>query len=142
MTCEDYFRDPEANAAHLASCELCRATEEDLDAPVEVKSRPLDLDALPLAAWEGASHRTWPLVIAGIASLAVLATVLFFAAGASSPAEMFHAVFTGLPPVDAVVRVLQLTGRGLGLPVVAILFVVINTLLILLLRRSPKGIDV
>lgn len=142
MTCEEYFRDPEGNAGHLRSCELCRATIEELDAEVEVEPRPVNVDALPLAPWEGARHRTWPLVAAGFAAVLVLATVLFYAAGVSSPAEVYHAVFTGLPPVDAVVRVLQLTGRGLGFPIVVLLFVVINTVLFLLLRRSPKGIDV
>lgn len=142
MTCEDYFRDPEQNAAHLQACELCRATTEELDAGVEVQPRPVDVDALPLASWEGARHRTWSLVAAGFAAVVVLATVLFFAAGVSSPAEVFHAVFTGLPPIDAVVQVLQLTGRGLGFAMLAFLFVAINTVLYLLLRRSPRGIDV
>jgi hypothetical protein len=143
MTCDDYFRDPEANAAHLQECALCRAMAEELDGEIEVQPHvPIDLDALPVAAWEGASHRTWPLVAAGFAAVLVLATVLFFASGNSTPVEVFHAVATGLPPVDAVVRVLQLTGRGLGLPLVAILFLVINSILFLLLRRSPKGMDV
>lgn len=143
MTCDDYFRDPEANAAHLAECALCRATTEELDGGIEVRPRvPIDLNALPMASWEGASHRTWPLVAAGAAAVAMLAIVLFFAAGTSSPVEMFHAVFSGLPPVDAVVRALQLTGRGIGFPVVIVLFLVINTILFLLLRRAPKGMDV
>jgi hypothetical protein len=37
---------------------------------------------------------------------------------------------------------LQLTGRAIGAPLVAVLFVVINTLLFVLLRRAPKGVDV
>ena len=32
MTCEEYLEDPEANAAHLESCAVCRALDEELDA--------------------------------------------------------------------------------------------------------------
>ena len=98
MTCEDYFDDPEKNAAHLETCTLCRALDENVGT-LDIEPRPLSvgIDALPLATWEGAAHRTWPLVAAGAVS--VLVTI-------------------------------------------AVLFVFINTLLFLLLRRAPRGIDV
>ncbi|HVE73454.1 MAG TPA: hypothetical protein VNI54_18965 [Thermoanaerobaculia bacterium] len=136
MTCEDYLNDPEANAAHLESCEVCRVLESDLN--VDVPARPMKLDALPLAPWEGASHRTWPLVAAGLVATLTLLIVVSAAAGVS-PVD---AVSSSLPSVQALLTFLQLTGRAIGGPLIAVLFVVINTLLFLLLRRAPKGVDV
>jgi len=140
--CEDYLQDPEEHAAHVASCETCRALIEELDDIVDVQHRPVSLDALPLAPWEGASHRTWPLVAAGLAAVLILAIALFFASGVSSLNGIASAVMSAIPPVQPVVRVLQLTGHAIGVPVIAVLFVAINSILFLLLRRSPKGIDV
>lgn len=138
MTCEEYLNDPEANAAHLESCEVCRVLESDLDDGVAFEPRPMNVDALPLAPWEGATHRTWPLVAAGLVATLTLLIVLSAAAGIS-PVD---AVSTQLPSVQALLTFLQLTGRAIGGPLVAVLFVVINTLLFLLLRRAPKGVDV
>jgi hypothetical protein len=140
--CDEYLEDPEANAAHLETCLACRALVEDLDEEIEVRHRPLNVDALPLAPWEGASHRTWPLVAAGVVATLILAIVLFFAAGVSSLSGITQAVLSAIPPVQPVVRVLQLTGHALGVPMVAVLFVVINTILFFLLRRAPRGYDV
>lgn len=147
MTCEDYFEDPEKNAAHLETCALCRALDEDTDV-LEVAPRPLSVDLLPLATWEGASHRTWPLVAAGVVSVLVLAVALFLAAGTPPLRGIAHALTSGLTSVEATARFFQLVGSGLhSAPAVvhvtiAVLFVFINTLLFLLLRRAPRGIDV
>lgn len=138
MTCEEYLQDPEANADHLASCALCRSIEEDLGDEVEIQTRPLNLDALPMAPWEGASHRTWPLVAAGLVSTLTLTIVLSAAAGVSP----VHAVTQSMPSLQALLTFLQLTGRAMGGPLVGVLFVAINTILFFLLRRSPKGVDV
>ena len=138
MTCDEYLQDPEANAAHLESCAECRALEEELALPVEIEHRPLNVDALPMASWEGASHRTWPLVAAGLVASLTLAIVLSAAADVS-PVD---AVTSSLPSVEALLTFLQLTGRSIGAPLVGLLFVAINTILFLLLRRSPKGVDV
>jgi hypothetical protein len=138
MTCEEYLNDPEANAAHLESCEVCRSIEEDLGDAVPVAPRPLNLDALPLAPWEGASHKTWPLVAAGLVATLTLLFVVSAAAGVSP----MRAVRSSLPSVQALLTFLQLTGRAIGAPLVAVLFVVINTILFVLLRRAPKGVDV
>jgi hypothetical protein len=147
MTCDDYFEDPEKNAAHLESCEACRAMSEELDEPIEVQHRPMRLDALPLAPWEGAKHRTWPLVAAGAASVLILAVVLFLAAGTPPLRGIATAVASSFS-VEASVKFFQYFGTGLqGAPMlvhvtIAVLFVVINTILFFLLRRAPKGIDV
>lgn len=138
MTCDEYLQDPEANAAHLESCAECRALEEELAMPLEIEPRPLRVDALPLAAWEGASHRTWPLVGAGLMAALTLAIVLSAYAGISP----MTVVTSSMPSLQALMTFLQLTGRAIGAPLVAVLFVVINTILFLLLRRAPKGVDV
>ena len=148
MTCEDYLQDPDLNAAHLASCAACRAIAEELDAEVELAPPSLNIDALPLAGWEGASHRTWPLVAAGVASVLILAVVLFLAAGTSPLTGIASALTSGVTSFEAVSNFFRLFGRGLhGAPpavhiTVAVLFVIINTILFLLLRRAPKGLDV
>lgn len=138
MTCDEYLQDPDANATHLASCPSCRALEEDLALPIEIRHRPLRVEALPLASWEGASHRTWPLVGAGIVAALTLAVVLTAYAGISP----LTVVTSSMPSLQAVLTFLQLTGRAIGGPVVAVLFVAINTILFFLLRRAPRGVDV
>ena len=138
MTCEEYLQDPDANAAHLESCAECRAFEEDLALPVEILHRPLSVEALPLAAWERASHRTWPLVGAGAAAALALAIVLSAYAGISP----VMVLTSSMPSLEALLTFLQLTGRAIGGPLVAVLFLVINTILFFLLRRAPKGVDV
>ena len=149
MTCDEYLEDPEANAAHLAECEACRAMTDELDADlVETLHRPISIDALPLASWEGASHRTWPLVAAGAAAVLVLAVVLFIAAGVPPLRGVTGAVTTGVTSFEAAANFFRLFGSGIhSAPMsvhitIAVLFVVINTILFFLLRRAPKGIDV
>lgn len=146
MTCEDYFEDPEKNAAHLETCEICRALEEP--AGLDIEPRPLSLDALPLATWEGAAHRTWPLVAVGTVSMLVLAIALFLAAGTPPLRGIARAVTSSMTSFEAASKFFQLLGSGLhSAPMlvhvtIAVLFIFINTLLYVLLRRAPRGIDV
>lgn len=148
MTCQDYLSDPEANAAHLESCDECRLMIAELDAAIGVRHRPLAVDALPLAPWEGASHRPWPLVAAGAVSVLLLATVLFLASGISPLRGIVRAFASSIPSLDLMVNLSQLAGGALhNAPAawhiaVGLSFIVINTILFLLLRRAPKGIDV
>jgi hypothetical protein len=152
MTCEEYLQDPEANAAHAETCAACRAVTEELatnfDGEIAVQARPIALDALPMASWEGASHRTWPLVAAGVASMMILAVVLFLAAGISPLSGIARAVTSAVPSLDLMVNLSHLAGGALHkAPVawhvaIAVSFLAINTILFLLLRRAPKGIDV
>ncbi|HVR39603.1 MAG TPA: hypothetical protein VMU84_10950 [Thermoanaerobaculia bacterium] len=138
--CERYLQDPEANAGHLETCAECRAFFETLDAPVE--HRPMTVDALPLASWEGASHRPWRLVIS--AALSVIAfVVMFFTFTGVSP----RVVASALPPLDVLLDLPQVAGGFIhNAPstwrlVIAILFFIVNAVLYLLLRRAPRGID-
>jgi len=152
MTCEDWFENPELNAAHLERCAECRTLHEamhgdDLDDAV-IEPRPISVDALPLAAWEGASHRTWPLVAAGALSVLSLAIVLFVAAGTPPLRGIAQAVTSSVTGFEAASKFFAHFGSGIhGAPahyhvIIGVLFLVINTLLFLLLRRAPKGIDV
>lgn len=147
-SCEEYLEDPEKHAGHLESCALCRAMTEDLDAGIEVQPREISIDALPMASWEGAAYRPWPLVAAGLAAVMILAVALFLAAGTPPLRGIAHAVTTTLTSFEAATKFFQLFGSGLhSAPAlvhvtIAVLFVIINTILFLLLRRAPRGIDV
>jgi hypothetical protein len=146
--CDQYLEDPEAHAAHLETCAACQAMFGELDAGIEVAPRPLQLDALPMANWEGASHRTWPLVISGAVSVLVLAAVLFLASGISPLKGIARAISSTFPSIELLMNVTRISGGALhNAPVawhiaIAVSFVLINTLLLFLLRRSPKGLDV
>ena len=150
MTCDDYLQDPEGNAAHAESCASCRSLAEamSLDDSVATEHLPVNVDALPLASWEGASHRTWPLVAAGVVAVLILTVVLFLAAGISPLSGITRAVVSAVPSLDLLVNLSRLAGGALHhAPItwhvaIAVSFVVINSLLFLLLRRAPKGIDV
>lgn len=148
MTCDEYLQNPDSNASHLETCADCRAISETLDSGVPVRTRPIDLDALPLAGWEQARHRPWPLVLAGAISVLVLAVVLFLAAGTSPLQGIARALVSTVPSLDLIVNLSKLAGGALhNAPVtwhvaIGVSFLVINALLILLLRRAPRGIDV
>ncbi len=132
-SCERYLEDPEANAGHLAECEECRA----LFGENAVSTKPLRFDALPLAPWEGAKHRAWPLV-------AVVALVLIVA----SFALCTMAGITATQIADYVIGSMQarraaVLGWAESMPqgVIVAAFAVVNVILIALLRRAPRGID-
>jgi hypothetical protein len=138
-SCLRYLEDPEANSGHLAECAECRA----LFGANGVPTKPLSLDALPLAPWEGASHRAWPLVIGGAIVALIAATLLCIAAGMSprhiaessisSVQAMRTFVFTSAEALKVASRLWQVA--------FAVLFIAVNSILIFLLRRSPRGID-
>lgn len=132
--CERYIEDPEANASHLETCEECRAL---FGAGADVRTPKIDVNALPLASWEGAQHRSWPLVTVASVAIFAIAAMLFAASGAS-PADTLAANVPTLSRLQSLVLLM----RQAPIMVVAVLFVVVNTLLIALLRRAPKGIDV
>jgi hypothetical protein len=143
-SCRQYLEDPEANASHLAECAECRAIAESLQSSGPDPRASVDLKALPLAAWEGASHRAWPLVAAGAIAVAAIAALLFMATG-TSPMQLLRGK---VPSKDLVASFVRLfSGAVQNAPVgfqivVAFLFVVVNAVFIALLRRAPRGIDV
>jgi hypothetical protein len=139
--CRRFLEDPEANAGHLAECAECRALFDQLNTPIADVS--VDLRALPLAPWEGASYRSWPLVLAGAVTVLVMAIALCAAVGISP----LRAVMIGLDSsaaarasilgaAEAIRNASMLWQVGFGA-----LFLLVNTALVLLLRRAPRGID-
>jgi hypothetical protein len=139
--CQRYIEDPEANAAHLETCEACRELFSELDAPVS-GHLPISVDALPLASWEGASERAWPLVVIGAMLLTGIAGALFMMAGISP-----RVLFAQVPSLDVLASVIRGGGAfvqnaPMGWQVaIGVGFLVINMILWALLRRAPRGID-
>lgn len=140
--CQRYLEEPEANAAHLAECEACRALAATLDVP-ETGTLKLDVNALPVAPWEGASHRPWGLILSLVSGIFVLAFVVCVAAGTS----ITNVVTSSAGTFDMLRDLVRLTGDAaphapVGWRIFAILlFFAANGLLVLLLRRSPRGMD-
>jgi len=140
--CERYLADPEANASHLDDCVECAAIFGAAPPPAAALST-LNVEALPLAPWEGSAHKSWPLVIGGALTVFCVAAALFTIAGVP-----FTALTGSIPSFATLQLLLRDVGDGLQhAPApwqigIAISFLVVNTVLIVLLRRAPKGIDV
>lgn len=136
----EFLQDPEAHAAHLDTCVECRALIARLDEPVSHES--VRLGELPLAGWEGASYRSWGFVAACSAILFVAAVVLCNLAGVSplhvlSMDASFAQWRTLLTVLTGTVR-----RATLGWQIVfGIAFVAVNTILFVLLRKPPRGLD-
>lgn len=141
--CQQYLENPEANAGHLRDCAECRAMEEGLRLEVEAKPVSVNVDELPLAGWEEASHRPWPLVALGAVGALALAVALFALAGMSPVVAMS----SEMGQLDVLRDILRMTSTAVhNAPTtwqvtIGVLFVVVNTILVLLLRRAPRGID-
>lgn len=139
--CERYLHDPEGNAAHLAECAACRAVFETLG--LEVEGKPLDVADMPLAPWEGARHRPWALVAASAIAVLTL-SILFFIYAGVSPLSVLSSEMSRLEMMREILRLTTTAVRTAPLTwqvTIGVLFVVVNTVLVLLLRRSPRGID-
>ena len=135
-----FLQDPEGNAAHLERCDACRALVQTLESPLS--AAPVEVGKLPLAAWEGAAYRSWGFVAVTSAIVAAMAIVLCHMAGVSP----LHAVAadTGFSEWRALLGALNasLSSASLGWQILfGCAFVVVNTVLVLLLRRPPRGID-
>ena len=130
-SCQRFAEDPEANAAHLRECEKCRALYSELP------THSVNVEALPLAPWEGAGYRSWPLVIGVALAVLAIALALCAAAGITPLVAMMIATQTQISRFGLVYEKL----RTFGPVVYGCLFVVVNSILVLLLRRAPRGID-
>jgi len=139
-SCLRYLEDPEANAGHLADCVECRALFGEHDVP---PTKPLALDALPLAPWEGATHRAWPLVLGGVVVALIAAAVLCMIAD-MTPLRVVENSFKSVQSMRAFVLTsadsLRDASRGAQLAFAGA-FLAVNGVLVALLRRSPRGID-
>jgi hypothetical protein len=155
--CQQFLDHPDGNEGHLLSCRDCqelvrqleRLDEAILSAGPEMAAGPsLATGQLPLAPWEGARHRSWLFLAGGALALASLAAAFFSVAGID-PAAGFRAVlFTAVPPLRDTFEVVRRFATGLRYAptafhlVVGVSFVAVNAVLLLLLRRSPRGVDV
>lgn len=142
--CQRYLEDPEANAAHLQTCAECRAMSAAFAAKADIDPLPpIAVDALPLAPWEGAAHRPWPLVLGGTAVVVIIALALCDAAGMSP----LHVAESSLASMDAIRSLLRRASQGLRAASIGaqiafgVAFIIVNALLVVLLRRAPRGID-
>jgi hypothetical protein len=141
--CQQYLEDPEANAAHLRTCAKCNAEAIALAEKIDVAPPAIDLNALPLAPWEGSSHRAWPLVLGTTAVVAIVALALLDAAG-MSPLHVVEGSLTSMEVLRAQLNraATSLRSASLGAQVAfGAAFIIVNGLLIALLRRAPRGID-
>jgi len=129
--CLRYAEDPDANAAHVNTCELCHAAYGALE------TRAIAVDALPLAPWEGASYRAWPLVLGGALAVLAIALAACAMAGISVVAALTIAGEAQFARATAVYQRL----RPFGPITFTVAFVLVNSLLVILLRRAPRGID-
>jgi hypothetical protein len=113
-----------------------------------VEPETVDADALPLAPWEGASHRSWPLALAAGLAVLLAAVALFLVAGIAPLAGVAGAVAAAVPSADLVLSASRLLGTGLQhAPLswqvgIGAAFLLVNTIFFVLLRRAPRGIDV
>jgi len=138
--CQRYLEEPEAHANHLAECAECRALFDTLG--IAADTRAVKVDALPLAPWEGASHRPWPLVAGGALLLLVVAGAVCAWAGVP-PMRVVQSSLGGVQAMQALVMGAPDALRGkIGWQVgIGVGFLIFNTALVLLLRRAPRGID-
>lgn len=154
--CERFRSDPETNASHLESCEECRALTVELER-VEARVAELGLEPkphfhtelasrLPLAPWEGARYRSWGLVITVLATLAILSIGAFLAAGIN-PIRATRTLLSSVIPLAnpwelATSFSILIASAPTSFHItIGVLFVVVNLILLVLLRRPPKGYD-
>src|SRR5205085_12590544 len=120
----------------------CNAEAMALAEKADVEPPPIDLNALPLAPWEGSSHRAWPLVLGTSAVVAIVALALLDAAGMSP----LHVVEGSLMSMEAFRTQLDRTASWFSASLArqvlfGAAFLLFNGLLVALLRRAPRGID-
>ena len=155
--CEQFMEDPEKYAAHAADCPECAAFLEEMqrvDAKLAELSVPPrgDLSSrvgakLPVAPWEGATHRAWRPVVMVVTVIAALAVVFSIASGSSLWSETLGllkvwmtGIGGGLSLLKTTPQMLAHTSMGVRITIV-VLFVGINALFVAMLRRAPKGYD-
>lgn len=136
----EFLENPEANASHLDTCAECRAVFEHLNTP------PVDgviqVKELPLAAWEGAGYRPWAFVALCVLILLAVAVGISLAAGISpwSALTADRSIAQWRLVLTTLAR--ELSKLALHWQILfACAVIAVNTLLVLLLRKPPRGID-
>lgn len=154
--CELFMEDPERHAAHGESCADCRRFADEMrqfeskvsQAALPERSIAPDVSSrLPVAPWEGASHRAWVPVLVALITVIGLAAGLMLYAGVSPVEWMRDTVSSSVAVGRGGVTMLRSAPQIFGdlspafRATIIIGFLVINALLIALLRRSLKGYD-
>jgi hypothetical protein len=156
--CAAFMEDSERFASHPDECAACRKLVGELDQldrdlaadrlePVSTGS-PKIVESLPLAAWEGAGFRSWPVAVASAAAILAIAVALFAMLGISPLEGVFQSIAAqltrGFGYVEATRHVAALLANApAGFHVaVGVAFIAVNALFFYLLRRAPRGIDV
>lgn len=155
--CERWEDEPESFPLHPASCAMCAAREAELarielaieqTAPEPAGSLTILTERLPVAPWEGAHARSWATVFVSIALFTAAAAAAFAMLG-FSPLEGFgealrgvaqqgKAIFVATESMGAFVRSAPVAFHIM----VAVGVVLVNVLLVVMLRRGPRGYDV
>ncbi len=154
--CERYRNDPDADTAHIESCEECRALAQEIEA-IEQNVARLSLETkpdfrrqvsekLPLAPWEGAPYRSWRLVVTVLVTLFILVSGAFMAAGVApfyAARTLASRMLPLMSPGELATSFSELIASAPASfhITIGILFVVVNLLLLVLLRRRPRGYD-
>jgi len=149
-SCERFRANPAGDPEHFEQCESCQraldALDRELAEAARIPTRPVAI-ALPLAPWEGASDRPWPLVAAFSLGVLALAAMLFMASGVSPLAGFLSAiqgsVFPRVGLLDAGVifsKVLEQAPARVH-AAVGVAFIAANFVLYRLLRRPARGYD-
>lgn len=150
-SCQTFLNDPENHTEHVRSCPRCAALMSGLEPgalqePSGSLIRTFAPESLPIAEWEGAAHRNWPLVFLTGLAIVAAAAIGFMAAGISPVAGVSQSI-QAMIPTTLSLRLAQHFGNSLHRApmsfhvMVLFSFVTVNLLLVLLLKRSPKGVD-
>lgn len=146
--CQRYIEEPELSMEHVRTCKSCSRLAAGLEAPdqsLDLASR-LGKTSLPVAPWEGARQRSWPLLASAALLIALIASVCFHFAGVS-PLDGFEQTVRQSAAPPLLYSAFLHLGNSLHeapLPIrvgLGIGFIVVNFLLALLLRKAPKGLD-
>jgi hypothetical protein len=126
--CQRYLEDPEANAAHLQTCAECRAVSAALAEKSDVEPASIDVNALPL----------------GITAVVVAVALALCDAAGLSPLHVAESSLTSMEAMRGLIDRATASLRAASLIwqiAFGVAFLIVNGLLIVLLRRSPRGMD-
>lgn len=152
--CDAFLADRESNPTHVESCDSCRDEVRRLealdrgidDAKFEGAKLKISADDLPVAAWEGASTRSWVAVIAVTVIVLALGLGGFMMLGIG-PVEGFVAALSGTASTRYLLTVAKSAPAFLATApmhihiLIFVAFIVVNVIFVALLRRRLRGYD-
>lgn len=153
--CLETYDDPEQMSLHLQTCEVCASNEVAFAALEDSLKQQVTpdlvggglMERLPVAPWEGAGYRSW-IVVAAVATIISIALLILSTLSEVSIVTAASAGMDAIPGLDVLGSLATALGELTGMAGVefhsgvVLGFVLFNTLLLLLLRRKPRGYDV